>query len=99
VFFVFFLFLRCLFLFGSVRQIKPAVCQLLGARKYSASYRISHVFAINKAFIVIPENSAIICSEECMTDNAVHHHQSKCVDHKTSFRLSCKLLTKNAANS
>ena len=28
------------FLFGSVRQIKLAVRQLLGARKYDVSYRI-----------------------------------------------------------
>ena len=31
-----------LVLFGSVRQIKLAVRQLLSARKYSASYRISY---------------------------------------------------------
>jgi len=33
-------FFITLFLFGSVRQIKLAVRQLLGARKYSVSYRI-----------------------------------------------------------
>ena len=38
----FYLFLvsSLLFLFGSMRQIKLAVRQLLGARKYSVSYRI-----------------------------------------------------------
>ena len=33
-------FFITLFLFGSVWQIKLAVCQLLGAHKYSISYRI-----------------------------------------------------------
>ena len=39
----YFQFLHQSFLFRSVRQIKLAIRQLLGARKYPPSYRISHL--------------------------------------------------------
>jgi len=39
-----------LFLFGSLRQIKLDICQLLGARKHSVSYRI--IVAESEQYIV-----------------------------------------------
>ena len=47
-------FFITLFLFGSMRHIKLAIRQLLGAHKYSVSYRISNVV----------ESTAVECKPE-----------------------------------
>jgi len=55
-----FIFFIALFAFGSVRQIKLAIRQLLGARKHSVSYRIYHLTSPDSP-VNYPAESLALC--------------------------------------